>query len=135
VSHGRRATRRRGRGRWTEWPTSTTPNTYPSTFKISPPTTGPSGRRYAKYQFQTDIAFSEPTTCTPTTLQGCTAPPPNAPGHFYPYWTLAGTSSNCTWEFGNMRNGNTFGGDAQYGKLNPNLLPDLSSPFVRNRCR
>ena len=38
--------------------------------------------------------------------------PPKGPGHFYPYLTLAKVGGQCVWEFGNMTNGNTFGGDA-----------------------
>ena len=26
----------------------------------------------------------------------------------------------CVWEFGNMRNGNTFGRDRQWGRVGPN---------------
>jgi hypothetical protein len=37
-------------------------------------------------------------------------------------------------EFGNMSNGNSFGKDAQYGSLDPNLFPDIISAFHRNTC-
>ncbi len=63
-------------------------------------------------------------------------PPPIAPGKFSPYWTLvsAPKSGACTWEFGDMQNGETFGGDAQYGKINENNFPDLASRFYPNTC-
>jgi hypothetical protein len=126
-----------GSSYWPDWPDSTTPDTYPSTFGLQPPTTN--GAAYSAYQFQTDIGFSELNTCSPETPAGCTAKPNDA--QFYPYWTLvsapssAGTS--CTFEFGNMQNGNTFGGDAQYGTFNtvePTIFPDLASEFHPNTC-
>ena len=42
------------------------------------------------------------------------------PGHFFPYWTQARVDGQCVWEFGNMRNGNTFGRDRQWGRVGPN---------------
>ena len=45
--------------------------------------------------------------------------PPPGPGNFYPYFTQARVGLACVWEFGNMRNGNTFGGVEQYGSVNP----------------
>ena len=120
---------------WPEWPTSTTPTAFPSTFQFSPPSTvGHQG--YAAYQFQTDAAFSELSTCTPSTPSGCAVPPPNAPGRFYPYWTLvtSPTTGKCTFEFGNVQNGDTFGGPAQYAKIDPNNFPDLASRFYPNSC-
>jgi hypothetical protein len=124
-----------GTAYWPEWPTSTTPTANPSTFQFQPPTSGAAHQPYAAYQFQTDAAFSELSTCAPNRPQGCTVPPPNAPGKFYPYWTLATSPANaCIFEFGNVQSGNTFGGTAQYGKLNPNNFPDLSGHFYTNNC-
>ena len=78
-----------GSGYWPEWPTGTSAVTNPSTFQIQPPTTGASAQRYSDFQYQTDAAFTEVTTCSPTTLAGCAVPPRSAPGGgFYPYWTL-----------------------------------------------
>jgi len=121
---------------WPEWPTGTTPTSTPSTFQISPPTTV-AHQAYSAYQFQTDVPFSERTTCTPETPSGCAAPPPSSPGGFYPYWTLATAAKTgaCIWEFGNVQNGETFGGDAQYGTINQNNFPDLSSQFYPNSCK
>jgi hypothetical protein len=117
---------------WTEWPTSTTPTNTPSTMVFQPPTTGAGHSQYAQFQTQTDLGFVESTTCTPDTPSGCTTPPPDAPGHFYPYWTLAG---QCDFEFGNMTNGNTFGGDAQYGNgPSAKLFPDFLGPFHKVTC-
>jgi hypothetical protein len=119
-----------------EWPTSTTPTANPSTWQIESPT-GPGTQAFTSYQFQTDLPFSELTTCVdPNHPQGCTAPSPISPGGFYPYWTQATSpkSGKCVWEFGNVTNGKTFGGVKQYGKLNPNNFPDLSSRFFPNNC-
>ena len=115
---------------WADWPTSTIPNKFPSTFLQQAPTTV-GGANYAQFQFQTDVALSE-LTCTGTS--GCAVPPPGAPGAFYPYWTRPAA---CSWEFGNMRNGNTFGKEAQYGT---NVFatmgyPEFESGFYSNTCR
>jgi hypothetical protein len=119
---------------WTEWPTSTTPTTNPSTFKIEPPTFN-DGQRYSAFNFDTDITFSEQVTCTYENPAGCAVPPPNAPGHFYPYWTLAKEAGDrCIWEFGNMQNGDTFGGPAQYGPVDYERFPYLKSHNYLNLC-
>ena len=116
---------------WADWPTRTTPNKFPSTFLQHPPTTV-SGAGYPRFQFQTDVALSE-STCTGPAGPGCAVPPPTAPGAFYPYWTRP---SACTWEFGNMSNGNTFGRDRQYGTNQFARLgyPEFESGFFPNRC-
>jgi len=101
---------------WADWPTSTVPNKWPSPFlQRQPRTLG--GARYSQIQFETDAPASEVNTCAPDTPQGCAVPPPGGPGHFYPYYTQAKVGGNCVWEFGNMRNGNRFGGDLQYANL------------------
>ena len=57
---------------------------------------------------------------------------PGAPAKFYPYWTL---TRSCHWEFGNNTNGNTFGKDAQYGKINPKVgYPQMFGPVMTNGC-
>ena len=38
----------------------------------------------------------------------------------------------CFWEFGNMRNGNTFGGDAQYGAVGPGTIGAFAGPIRSN---
>jgi hypothetical protein len=66
--------------------------------------------------FQTDTALSE-STCTPNG-SGCALPPPGAPGNFYPYWSLARSGGQCSFEFGNVGTGAgvvSFGKDSQYG--------------------
>ena len=40
---------------------------------------------------------------------------PNFPGAFYPYFTHASVGATCEWEFGQMANGDSFGGANQYG--------------------
>ena len=61
----------------------------------------------------------------------CVLPPPG-PGHFYPYLTQARVGGACVWEFGNMRNGNTFGGDTQYGSVGPGTLGAFASAVRPN---
>ncbi len=114
---------------WPDWPNSTTPNRFPSPFlQHAPITMG--GANYPQFQFQTDAALSE-STCTGTS--GCVVPPPNAPGAFYPYWT---SPSACTWEFGNMTNGNAFGQAAEYGTNQFATLgyPEIESGLFPNTC-
>ncbi|MDX6299263.1 MAG: hypothetical protein QOF53_477 [Nocardioidaceae bacterium] len=101
-----------GTSYWPDWPSSTTPNRHPSTFRQEQPLTR--GAHFAQFQFQTNAPASE-ASCKPTGA-GCAVPPPGAPGHFYPWWTLAKVNGTCVWEFGQMRNGNTFGRTQQYGK-------------------
>jgi len=114
---------------WADWPNSTTPNTFPSTFVQAQPTTN--GVDYGHFQFQTDAALSE-ASCAFPNASGCAVPPPGAPGKFYPFWTL---TKACTWEFGNMSNGKTFGGDAQYGSIIPAVgYPQIFSPTFTNPC-
>jgi hypothetical protein len=117
---------------WPDWPNSTTPNTFPSTFLQLQPTTG-AGVTYPSFQIQTDAALSM-STCNnfPTSTVGCSVPPPNGPGKFYPYWTL---TTNCQLEFGNMTNGNTFDGFAQYGVADPAVgYAELFGPIQTNPC-
>jgi hypothetical protein len=119
-----------GNSYWPDWPNSTTPDRFPSTFRQAQPTTV-GGARYSRFQFQTDAALSEASCKFPDT-SGCAVPPPAAPGKFYPYWTL---TRSCVWEFGNMTNGSTFGRAAQYGSIPPGLgYPQLFGPIMRNRC-
>jgi hypothetical protein len=114
---------------WPDWPNSTSPNLFPSTFVQAQPTT--SGHGYARFQFQTDAALSE-ASCHFPSGAGCDVPPPGAPGKFYPYWTL---TKSCGWEFGNMANGDTFGKQDQYGTIIPKVgYPQLFGPIHRNRC-
>ncbi|MHB1638310.1 MAG: hypothetical protein ACYCUD_00530 [Candidatus Dormibacteria bacterium] len=102
---------------WKDWPNSNSPNTFPSTMVIQPPTSGRRGSGYSQVEFESDNPASD-YQCNIASGSGCTVPPPG-PGAFYPYWTQVTTSSAataaCDWEFGNMTNGNTFGGPAQYG--------------------
>jgi hypothetical protein len=77
---------------------------------------------YPQIQFMTDASATEfNTNCNLITGSGCVLPP-KGPGHFYPFWTQARVNGRCVWEFGNMRNGSTFGGDAQYGKVGPGTV-------------
>ena len=60
-------------------------------------------------------------------------PPTQAPGHFYPYYTLAKVNGTCLWEYGQMTNGNTFGKDKQYGKPTDALgLLEDAGPIMPN---
>jgi hypothetical protein len=105
---------------WPDWPNSTTANKFPSPFLQNQPTSG--GKRYPVIQFMTDASATEfNTNCNLVTGTGCVMPP-KGPGHFYPYFTLAKVHGTCVWEFGNMRNGQTFGKDAQYGTVFPGSI-------------
>jgi hypothetical protein len=95
-----------------DWPNSTTPNTFPSTFLQEQPTSN--GNSYPQLQFETDAPASM-VNCSPSALQNCVVTGPNFPGAFYPYFTFASVGGSCVWEFGQMPNGNSFGGAAQYG--------------------
>ena len=102
---------------------SVRPNRHPSPFEQLTPSSG--GQDYGKVQFVTDLSPSE-SSCNLTTGSGCAMPPPG-PGHFYPFWTRARVDGACVWEFGNMRNGNTFGGDRQWGRVGPRTLGAFTS--------
>ena len=75
-------------------------------------------------------------------IAGCIMPPPG-PGNFYPYWTYAPDREfGCSWQFGNAgRTGQSFGGDAQWGTVNPSsdgafqsaIEPNPSSCFPRRQ--
>jgi len=117
-----------GTSYWANWPDSTTPDTWPSTFTQLQPTTD--GATYSKVQFETDAAASE-ATCQPDG-SGCAVPPPGSPGNFYPYWSQATVGGQCVWEFGQMQNGNSFGGDAQYDGPSAFFFGTLSSKIMSN---
>ncbi len=122
---------------WADWPTSATPTaTFPGSFVQQLPRT--QGRSYPSFFIQTDLALSE-STCTGATLSGCAVPPPNAPGHFYPYWTRVTSGTGCTLEFGNVSSGagvNDYGKDAQYGTNQAATLgyPEFIGPTMSNTC-
>jgi hypothetical protein len=114
-----------------DWPDSVHPGRYPSPFRQQQPTTV-GGKHYPAIQFMTDASATEfNTNCNLNTGSGCVLPP-KGPGHFYPYWTQAMVGGSCVWEYGNMRNGNTFGQDAQYGKVGPGTLGAFVGPVQRN---
>jgi hypothetical protein len=114
-----------------DWPNSVRPDKFPSPFlQLQPTTRG--GHRYPQIQFVTDTSVSElNTNCDPVAGTGCVLPP-QGPGSFFPYFTQARVGGQCVWEFGNMRNGNTFGGDAQYGAVGPSTLGAFAGPILRN---
>jgi hypothetical protein len=101
-----------------DWPTAVRPNRYPTPFEQLSPTTG--GGAYSGVQFVTDVSATE-AGCDLATGAGCVLPPAG-PGHFYPFWTRASVGGRCVWEFGNMRNGNTFGRDRQWGAVGPHTI-------------
>jgi hypothetical protein len=121
-----------GTSYWPDWPNAATPNRHPSPFlQREPTTTG--GALYPRVQFQTEAPASE-ASCQPTGA-GCAVPPPGAPGHFYPWFTLAKANGHCAWEFGQMTNGRTFGRTKQYGKPSARAFFTLESPiFPRPSC-
>ena len=81
---------------------------------------------YGKIQFVTDTSASELTRLQPHLRRRLRAAAAG-PGHFYPFWTRARVDGACVWEFGNMRNGNTFGGDRQWGRVGPRTLGAFTS--------
>lgn len=114
-----------------DWPNSTTPNSFPSPFLQQQPTTI-SGATYPQIQFVTDTSATELNSdCDTESGVGCVLPP-EGPGNFYPYWTQAKVGGNCVWEFGNMTNGNTFGGVKQYGSVGPNTMGAFASKIRAN---
>ncbi|MDQ6806647.1 MAG: hypothetical protein M3065_17155 [Actinomycetota bacterium] len=122
---------------WPEWPTSSDPTArFPGSFVQSLPTT--EGAQYPLYQVQTDLALSE-STCSATTGAGCSVPPTNAPGNFYPYWSRVSKGNTCVIEFGNVSSGHgvdNLGGDAQYGTDQSATLgyPEFLGPVQSNSC-
>jgi hypothetical protein len=119
-----------GSSYWADWPDSVRPDRYPSTFQQQQPTSG--GVTYPQIQLETDLSATElGSNCSPYFGTDCVVPPPS-PGEFYPYWTLARVGGVCVWEFGSMRNGNTFGGDAQYGSVTRTSLGGFTGPIMRN---
>jgi hypothetical protein len=122
---------------WPEWPTSSAPTAqFPGSFVQALPTTG--GAQYPLYQVQTDLALSE-STCSVDTGAGCSVPPPNAPGQFYPYWSRLSQGDTCVIEFGNVSSGHgvdNLGGDAQYGTDQSATLgyPEFLGPVQSNTC-
>jgi hypothetical protein len=113
-----------------DWPRSTVPGPFPSPFLQQQPTS--SGVTYPQIQFVTDVSATELNTgCDTGSGAGCVLPP-SGPGNFYPYWTQAKVGGSCVWEFGNMTNGNTFGGDAQYGTIGSRTMGAFASPIQSN---
>jgi hypothetical protein len=113
------------------WPDSTSAGPFPTPFLQEQPTT-PGGHRYSQIQFVTDTSATEfNTACDLETGSGCVMPP-KGPGHFYPYFTQAKVNGDCVWEFGNMGNGNDFGGEAQYGTVRPGTLGAFVGPIMQN---
>ncbi|HLK72658.1 MAG TPA: hypothetical protein VKU77_03310 [Streptosporangiaceae bacterium] len=114
-----------------DWPDSVTPDRFPSTFLQLQPTTG-RGQRYPQIQFVTDNSATQFVDgCDPQSGQNCVLPAPG-PGNFYPYFTQARVGGVCVWEFGNVRNGNTFGGDKQWGSVGPTTLGAFASAVQPN---
>jgi hypothetical protein len=113
-----------GSSYWPDWPDSiavNAKNSFPTPFEQQQPTTA-DGKSFTSIQFVTDSSATQfNTKCDLTTGKGCVLPP-KGPGHFYPYFTLAKVAGTCVWEFGNMSNGNTFGGDKQYGSVGPDTI-------------
>ena len=104
---------------------------FPSALTIQQPTTA-GAERYPQIQFLTDNPATN-NRCNPASPNTCRVPPVQAPGQFYPYWTLAKVSGACVWEFGQMPNGNDFGKEKQYGTFTTALgLAELAGPIMPN---
>ena len=115
---------------YADWPTSSSPTRFPGAIAQAQPTS--QGRSYSRIQFVTDMSATEE-NCDVVSGAGCLMPPPG-PGHFYPYWTLVRDPElGCTWQFGNAgRTGESFGGDAQWGTVNPSSLGAFQSAIQAN---
>jgi hypothetical protein len=103
---------------WSEWPMGSAATAkYPASFVQSFPTSA--GRDYQRFYLQTDVALSESTCNSTANWSGCTVPPVNAPGAFYPFWSLVKNAHGvCSIEFGNVASGpgvDDMGADLQYG--------------------
>jgi hypothetical protein len=119
-----------GQPYWPDWPDATTPGPFPTPFLQQQPTS--KGQAYPQIQFMTDSSATQfNTNCNLTSGAGCQLPP-KGPGNFYPYFTLASDGGQCVWEFGNMSNGKTFGGDAQYGSVGSTTLGAFAGPVRKN---
>ncbi len=123
-----------GSSYWPDWPDSlavNAKNPFPTPFEQQQPTTT-GGVRFASVQFETDSSATQfNTKCDLASGKGCVLPP-KGPGHFYPYFTLAKVAGTCVWEFGNMSNGNAFGGDKQYGSVGPGTIGAFASRVQTN---
>ena len=116
-----------GQPYWPDWPDATSPGPFPSSFLQQQPTSR--GNAYPQIQFMTDSSATEfNTTCNLTSGAGCQLPP-KGPGNFYPYFTFASVAGQCVWEFGDMTNGKTFGGDQQYGSVGPDSIGAFVGPI------
>ena len=100
---------------------------HPTPYLISSPLTGATySTRYSRAVFETDLPDIESTApvdpCDRSTGTNCTHFPLTDDGQpvvFYPFFSTAGSGSNCRWQFGNHIPGsrNDFGQNAQYGSL------------------
>jgi hypothetical protein len=113
-----------GTSYYPDWPNSLQPGPFPTPFRQLSP--GTKGRSYERMMFETNAPASDVIDCS-APGPGCRVPLPTGPGHFYPYWTQARVGGECVWEFGNMHNGNRFGGDAQYGSSSAYYFATLQS--------
>lgn len=110
-----------------DWPNKLTTGPFPSPFRQLNPHSR--GRDYTSQMLQTDAAASEASCMSDGS--GCAVPAPGSPGNFYPHWTQAAVAGKCVWEFGQMRNGNSFGGTAQYGGPSAYFFGNLEGPLTR----
>ena len=53
-------------------------------------------------------------------------------GQLLPVLDAAKVSGPCVWEFGQMTNGNTFGGTHQYGQPSAYFFGNLEGPMRHN---
>ena len=123
---------------YADWPTSAAVGLKtPSSFVQSTPTSN--GHQYQGFYFQTDTALSEKSCNRPTSQTNCAVPPPGAPGHFFPYWSMTNKKGNCSIFFGNVSGPGikTFGKDAQYGNNQDKALgyPEIVGKIRKNTCK
>ena len=99
-----------------DWPTSVHPNRYPSPFLQETPTSR--GSAFTEVQFVTDTSASERGLRLRERHRLRAAA--EGAGSLLPVLDAGPRRRVCVWEFGNMRNGNTFGRDRQWGRVGPN---------------
>jgi hypothetical protein len=119
-----------GSSYWSDWPDATTAGNFPAPFLQDQPTTT-GGKKFASIQFVTDSSATQLSShCNLTSGAGCTLPPDGA--HFYPYFTLARVNKTCVWEFGDLSNGNSFNGNAQFGSVGAATQGGFAGPVQAN---
>jgi hypothetical protein len=106
------------------WPDGNT-TLHPTPIQFTSPTTGSDyTQQYERAGLEADLPRIEVPICNRSTGAGCTLIPKDDEGNdaqFYPYYSIAASSSGCVWQIGGAIPGTTndFGKNAGYGSLLP----------------